>query len=102
MKDITLNNFETEIGGAEAAVIEFYSPTCAHCKKQEKALSEIAEAYGDKASFGKSNIADEPDLAARFDVTAVPTILLVKNGEIKDKLVGFTHKLVIEDKLSRL
>ena len=48
------------------------------------------------------DITSQPDLAKRYDVTALPTLLFIKNGDIKNKLEGFTHKLIILDNIKRL
>lgn len=67
-------------------VIEFYSPTCVHCKRTEAGLNEAAEELGKTAIIAKCDITSQPDLAKRYDVTALPTLLFIKNGDIKTSL----------------
>lgn len=83
-------------------VVEFYSPTCVHCKRTEAGLAELSEELEGKAVFAKCNIADETAIAQRYDVTALPTLLFIKDGDIKNKLVGFTHKLIVAENIKKL
>ena len=83
-------------------MIEFYSPTCVHCKRTEAGLTELGEELGESAVIAKCDISAEGALAQRFDVTALPTLLFIKDGDVKNKLEGFTHKLIIAENLKKL
>lgn len=102
MTELTRDNADEILAREGVQVIEFYSPTCVHCKRTEAGINEIEESGKQNAEFVKCNAAEEQELAERFDVTALPTLVFLKNGEIRNQLVGFTHKLVIEDNLSRI
>jgi len=98
LTELTNNNYNDIISSHKPLVIEFYSPTCAHCRRLEEGLNEVTE----EAVIAKCNIATELSLAQRFDITSVPTLLFIKDGDVKDKLIGFTHKLIISENIKKL
>ena len=102
MINLTKSNAEEIFSHGGVQVIEFYSPTCTHCKRTESGIKEIEEGTAYDAKFIKCDYTQEQALGEKYDVTALPTLIFLKNGEIKNKLTGFTHKLVIEDNLSRI
>ena len=71
-------------------------------KEQRQGLTKLQKRLGETAIIAKCDITSQPDLAKRYDVTALPTLLFIKNGDIKNKLEGFTHKLIILDNIKRL
>ena len=83
-------------------VVEFYSPSCVHCKKTDRGINELSEELESSVTFAKCNIIEHESLAALYDITNLPTLLFIKNGNIKDKLVGFTHKLIIAENIKKI
>ncbi len=102
IKEITSSTFDEIILNGKPVVIEFYSPTCVHCKRMEPALNEISDEQGDDCIIAKCDVTAAPDLAERFDITAVPTTLFFKDANVLDKLVGFAHKLIISQGIEKL
>lgn len=102
IKELTLNNFEQEINQKLPVVVEFYSPTCTHCKKLAGALDKLSVELEQKAVFAKCNIADEQTLQAQYDITSVPTLLFIKDGQEKNKLIGEVHPLIIQEEIKKL
>lgn len=102
MTELTRENFDEIISQGGSLVVEFYSPSCTYCKRTEAGIKELEDDSAVTAEFARCNAAIEDSLSERFDVTALPTLLFFKDGELKNKLSGFTHKLVIADALSRL
>ncbi|MCD8096275.1 MAG: thioredoxin family protein [Ruminococcus sp.] len=100
--ELTTSTFDEITSTDKPVVIEFYSPTCVHCKRMEPGLNEVADEQENDAVITRCDITTSPELAQRYDITAVPTTLFIKNGEIKDKLVGFTHKLIISQGIEKL
>lgn len=101
LTELTNQNYPDIISTDKPLVIEFYSPTCAHCKRTEAGLTEAAE-NNENAVIAKCDITSQPDLALRYDISALPTLLFIKNGEVKEKLTGFTHKLIIEENIKKI
>ncbi|MGN0638731.1 MAG: thioredoxin family protein [Huintestinicola sp.] len=102
MTELTRENFDEIVSHGGSLVVEFYSPSCTYCKKTEAGIKELEEDNSVTAEFARCSAAEEEQLSERFDVTALPTLLFFKDGELKNKLSGYTHKLVIADALSRL
>ena len=100
LTQLTAANIGEVLGTDKALVLEFYSPTCVHCKKTEAGLLEIAES--EDVLIAKCDITEQPALAEKYDITALPTLLFVRDGEIRERLVGFTHKLVIAENIKKL
>lgn len=95
-------NYDEVIKSGKTVVIEFYSKTCAHCKRTQKGIQELDAKQDDQIVFAQSDIAAAPALAERLDIQSVPTILFVRDGEVKDKRIGFTHKLIIAETIKKL
>ena len=91
IQELNVNNFDQEINKDKPVVVEFYTTACSHCKKLAGALNKLSEEKGDDVFFGKCNIDQEALLQSRFDISAVPTLPFIKNGEIKNRLVGEVH-----------
>ena len=84
MNTHTLNqeNFDSTIGSSSTPVlVDFWSEGCGPCRMLNPVLEEIAAAQAGKAVIAKVNIGESPELAARFGITAVPTLIVFKNGQ---------------------
>ncbi len=85
---ITKDNFESEVLKATGPVLlDFWAEWCGPCKIQSRILDESAEALKG-AKICKCNVDENSELAAEFDVQAIPTLLVFENGEIKDRATG--------------
>ena len=102
IKELTLHDFETETKQELPVVVEFYTPACAHCKKLAGALEKLSDELQGKAVFAKVNIAEETALQAQYDISSVPTLLFLKNGQEKNKLIGEVHPLIIQEEIRKL
>ena len=102
IQELNVNNFDEEIKKDKPVVVEFYTTTCSHCKKLAGALDKLAKEKEEEVFFGKCNIEQETLLQGRFDITVVPTLLFIKNGEIKNRLVGEIHPLIIGEEIKKL
>ena len=102
VNELTRENFDKTIREHSTVVVEFYSATCKHCKKLEAGITELSEEAGNDVYFGKVLIPDELSLADEYEISSVPTLLYFKDGEIREKSVGFTHKLIIAENIKKL
>lgn len=99
---LTRETFEQAKKEHSTFIVEFYSKTCAHCKKLEAGITELSEELKDQAFFGKVEIPAEAALAEEYEVTSVPTLIYFKDGNIREKSVGFVHKLIIAENIKKL
>ncbi len=98
---ITEKNYEQEIEQASGLVLlDFYATRCGPCKMLAPVLDEIAEQYP-AVKVCKSDVDEAPQLAAKFGVQSIPTVVLLKNGESLDGFVGYRTKEQIEPMLEK-
>ncbi len=83
-------------------VLDFWATWCGPCRKIGPLVEELASEYESQAVIGKVNVEDEDELAAKFGIRNIPTVLYIKNGEVVDKQVGACSKSVLEDKLKAI
>ena len=92
-------NFETEVLEAnETVIVDFYADWCGPCKIMSPIIDEIAEEMSN-VKVGKVNVDECGDLAMKYDVSSIPTILIVKNGEVSQTFVGVTEKEKIKESI---
>jgi len=73
-------------------LVDFWAPWCGPCKMITPVLEEIAEEYGDKVRICKLNTDQARDSAIEFSISAIPTVILLKDGQVQNKWVGLTSK----------
>lgn len=94
---INKNNFEEKVLGENGTVmIDFFAPWCMPCKMISHVVDKIAEEYEDMVKVGKINIDEEPELAKKFGVMSIPTLVVMKKGRILNRSVGLKSKKEIE------
>ncbi len=89
---ITKQNFETEVIHSEKTVLlDFWAEWCGPCRMVSPIVDEIAE-EADNLKVGKINVDEEPELAQKFGIMSIPTLILIKNGAEVKRLVGARSK----------
>ncbi len=93
------DNFNDTIANG-VTLVDFWAEWCGPCRMQLPILEEVSEEIGEKATVGKINVDHELELAQRFGVQSIPTLILFKDGEIIDKMVGVQAKETLVDKIN--
>ena len=90
---LTTSTFDETVAGSDTpVVVDFWAEWCGPCKMIAPILSEIAKEQAGKITIAKLNVDENPDLAMRFNVMSIPTLLVFKNGEVAKRLVGAKGK----------
>ena len=91
--NLSTSTFDETVAGADTpVVVDFWAEWCGPCKSIAPILGELAEELSDRATVAKVNVDDNPDLAMRFNVMSIPTLLVFNGGEVQKRLVGAKGK----------
>lgn len=100
---INESNFQEEVIEAEKPVlVDFWAPWCGYCQKLTPVIDELAGEIADKAKVVKVNVDENRALAQKYGVMSLPTMLLFKNGQQVEKMMGFMPKSAITAKINPL
>ena len=103
VSDVDDKSFEEQVLKSEVPVlVDFWAPWCGPCKTIAPLLEEIAEEYGGKVLVAKVNVDDNQEYANRYNVRGIPNLILIKDGEVKDQIVGNVPKQEIVSKLDKV
>lgn len=92
IKQITPENFDSIVAGDTPVLVDFWAPWCGPCRALSPIVDELADELAGKLSVAKCNVDENQDLAMRFGVMSIPTLIIFKGGEEIDRTVGSMPK----------
>ena len=100
--EITDTNFETEVSKSNVPVlVDFWAAWCAPCRALAPTVDAIATEYKGRVKVGKLDVDANGSTAARFNIRGIPTLLVIKDGQVKEQIVGAVDKSVIAKALDK-
>jgi thioredoxin 1 len=93
VKEFTDSNFDSEVlGASQPVLVDFWAEWCQPCKMLGPVIDQLAAELGEKAKIGKVDIDNNRSTAMKYGVTAIPTVIIFKGGQVMKKYVGFQKK----------
>lgn len=101
--EIGSDNFNAEVlDESTPVVVDFYAPWCGPCRMLTPVLQNLAGQYAGRVKFAKVNVDDAPELADRYRITGVPSLILFKGGLVLDTIVGLPSLRALQGRLDEL
>ncbi|MDY0123065.1 thioredoxin [Sulfurimonas crateris] len=99
--ELTSSDFEATLGEG-VSLVDFWAPWCGPCRMIAPVIEELANDYDGKAKICKVNTDEEQDIAVKFGIRSIPTIIFFKDGKIEGQVVGAQSKAALAEKLDAL
>ncbi len=90
--NLTKSNFDSTVGSDTPVLVDFWAAWCGPCRMLTPTMEELKDEYDGKAVIAKVNVDEEPELVQRYGVMSIPTVFLMKNGQIVDSSIGVRPK----------
>ncbi len=99
-REVTDSTFEADvIKAANPVLVDFWAPWCGPCRMVAPIVEELADEYAGKVEFAKLNTDDNPNIAVKYGIRSIPTLLVFKDGEPVSQVVGFRPKKDLAQRL---
>ena len=96
-------NFESEVlGSSQPVLVDFWADWCGPCRLLSPTIEELASELGESAKVGKLNVDENPETAAKYRISSIPSVLVFHDGELVETLVGVQSKQRYRDALTQI
>jgi thioredoxin 1 len=99
--EVNGTNIEELVKSNPSLVVDCWAPWCGPCRMMSPVIDELANDYKGKITFGKLNTDQNQDVAAKYEIQAIPTLLIFKDGKLANRKVGALPKKVLEGELTK-
>ncbi len=99
--EVNGTNIEELVKNNPSLVVDCWAPWCGPCRMMSPVIDELATDYKGKITFGKLNTDENQDIATKYEIQAIPTLLIFKDGKLADRKVGALPKKVLEGELTK-
>ena len=99
-KIATNTSFDELLQSEKLVIVDFWATWCGPCRMLSPLLDEVEEEMADKITVVKVNVDDADEIAMRYRIMSIPTLLFFKNGQVVDKTVGAMPKSTLVDKIN--
>lgn len=100
--DVSQASFESEVlKSSDPVLVDFWAPWCGPCRMLAPVVEKVAQKYSGKAKFVKLNTDENPSLAGHYGVSGIPCLILFKNGQVADRIVGYVPETAISSMLNK-
>ena len=99
--EVTGTNIDEVVKNNSSLVVDCWAPWCGPCRMMSPVIDELAGEYKGKITFGKLNTDQNQDVAVKYQIQAIPTLLIFKDGQLADRKVGALPKKMLENELSK-
>jgi thioredoxin 1 len=94
------SNFDSEVLSSDKPVlVDFWAEWCGPCRKIGPVVEELSDEYNGKAKIGKVNVDENPEISMKYGIRSIPALLIFKNGEVVDQIIGAVPKSVLKKQL---
>jgi thioredoxin 1 len=102
LKEFTDSSFNDEvIGSSLPVIVDFWAEWCGPCKMLTPIITDIAKEYDGKVMIGKVNVDDNPQIAAKYGINSIPSLLFFKNGQVVEQHTGLLPKAPLKSKIDK-
>ncbi len=100
--NVTTSSFEDDVLGADKPVlVDFWAEWCGPCRMIAPILDEVAESMEDQVQIAKVNVDENQEIAFKYQVSSIPTLILFKNGDVADRVLGALPKAALQQFIER-